>query len=159
MTKTTFDIRDILGILPHRYPFLLVDRVTGIEQDGRVLTAIKNVTYNEPFFPGHFPGLPTMPGVIMLEALAQACGILAVLRSGVHKDSGFILYFAGIDNCRFKRPVIPGDQLSFRVELEKQKRDVWKFKATAHVGSALACEAEMMCVLKDAKRVAEAGDE
>ncbi|HEX4895001.1 MAG TPA: 3-hydroxyacyl-ACP dehydratase FabZ [Solimonas sp.] len=158
MSKTTLDIRDILEILPHRYPFLLIDRVIGIEQDGRVLTAIKNVTYNEPFFPGHFPGLPTMPGVIMLEAMAQACGILAVQRSSLRKDSGFILYFAGIDNCRFKRPVVPGDQLTFRVELDKQKRDLWKFKAVARVGEELACEAEMMCVLKDAKRVNESGE-
>jgi 3-hydroxyacyl-[acyl-carrier-protein] dehydratase len=152
MEKTTFDIRDILTMLPHRYPFLLVDRVLGVEDDGRRLVAIKNVTYNEPYFPGHFPGLPTMPGVIMLEAMAQACGLLAILRSGLRADSGFILYFAGIDNCRFKRPVVPGDQLQFTVELDKQKRDLWKFKVAAHVGDELACEADMMCVLKNANR-------
>lgn len=147
-----FDINEILKLLPHRYPFLLVDRVLSIEEGGNVLTALKNVTFNEPYFPGHFPGLPTMPGVIMLEAMAQACGILAVQKSGVRKDSGFILYFAGIDECRFKRPVVPGDQLKFRVELEKQKRDLWKFKAQATVDGELACSADMMCVLKDAKR-------
>lgn len=147
-----FEICDILKMLPHRYPFLLVDRVVAVEEEGRRLIALKNVTYNEPYFPGHFPGLPTMPGVIMLEAMAQTCGLLAILKSGLRADSGLILYFAGIDNCRFKRPVVPGDQLHFTVELTKHKRDLWKFKATAHVGTELACEADMMCVLKDAKR-------
>ncbi|MEW6166283.1 MAG: 3-hydroxyacyl-ACP dehydratase FabZ [Pseudomonadota bacterium] len=150
-----YDINEILKLLPHRYPFLLVDRVLSVDAEGRVLTALKNVTFNEPFFPGHFPGLPTMPGVIILEAMAQACGILAVRKSGISKDSGFILYFAGIDECRFKRPVVPGDQLHFRVELDKQKRDLWKFKAQATVDGELACSAEMMCVLKDAKRDTE----
>ncbi|MDP9141073.1 MAG: 3-hydroxyacyl-ACP dehydratase FabZ [Pseudomonadota bacterium] len=146
------DIRQILDLLPHRYPFLLVDRVLSMEDDNKVLTAIKNVTYNEPFFPGHFPGLPTMPGVIILEAMAQACGILAIQRSGMRKESGFILYFAGIDECRFKRPVVPGDRLTFRVELLKQKRDLWKFSAQASVDGELACSAEMLCVLKDVGR-------
>lgn len=152
MTPTSFDIRDILKLLPHRYPFLLVDRVVSVDAEGGTLVALKNVTYNENFFPGHFPGLPTMPGVLQLEAMAQACGLLAILKSGLRADSGFILYFAGIDNCRFKRPVIPGDQLTFHVKLEKQKRDLWKFKAQAKVGAELACDAEMICVLKDAKR-------
>lgn len=151
--QKTFDIREILTMLPHRYPFLLVDRVIDVADDFRTLTAIKNVTYNEPYFPGHFPGLPTMPGVIMLEAMAQACGLLAIRKSGLSAASGLILYFAGIDNCRFKRPVVPGDQLTFVVELDKQKRDLWKFKVQAHVGSELACAAEMMCVLKDVKRI------
>lgn len=146
------DINDILKLLPHRYPFLLVDRVLSIEDDGRVLNAIKNVTFNEPYFPGHFPGLPTMPGVIMLEAMAQACGILAIQKSGLSKNDGLILYFAGIDECRFKRPVVPGDQLHFRVELDKQKRDLWKFKAQATVAGELACVARMMCVLKQTQR-------
>ncbi len=152
MDKTTFDIRDILRMLPHRYPFLLVDRVIAVSDEGRSLTAIKNVTYNEPYFPGHFPGLPTMPGVIMLEAMAQACGLLAIMKSDLRADSGFMLYFAGIDNCRFKRPVIPGDTLEFIVQLEKHKRDLWKFQVTARVGTELACTADMMCVLKDAHR-------
>lgn len=149
-TKTTFDLRDILRLLPHRYPFLLIDRV--LSRDDTQLTALKNVTYNEPFFPGHFPELPTMPGVLILEAMAQACGILAVVKSGLRKESGFILYFAGIDECRFKRPVVPGDQLVFHVTLEKHKRDLWKFNARAMVGEELACEARMLCVLKDASR-------
>ncbi|MEQ1440236.1 3-hydroxyacyl-ACP dehydratase FabZ [Fontimonas sp. SYSU GA230001] len=149
------DIREILQLLPHRYPFLLVDRVLSIEDEGRVLNAIKNVTFNEPYFPGHFPGLPTMPGVILLEAMAQACGILAIQKSGLSKNDGLILYFAGIDECRFKRPVVPGDQLRFRVELDKQKRDLWKFKAQATVEGELACCADMMCVLKHTQRSAQ----
>ena len=151
MSKTTFDIRDIMGLLAHRYPFLLIDRVLSYEK-GKSLTALKNVTYNEPFFVGHFPLVPTMPGVLMLEAMAQACGILAVLDLGIRPESGMILYFAGIDNARFKRPVIPGDQLTFQVELDRVKRTLWKFKARAMVGTELACEADLMCVLKDASR-------
>ena len=143
----TLDVRAVLKLLPHRWPFMLVDRV--ISHTETRLVGIKNVTYNEPFFPGHFPDLPTMPGVLILEALAQAAGLLAVLRSGLRPESGLILYFAGIDNARFKRPVIPGDQLMLHAELEKNKRDVWKFKTRAMVGNELACEAEMMCVLRN----------
>lgn len=143
----TLEIRDIMRLLAHRYPFLLVDRVTDYHPH-TALTAIKNVTYNEPFFVGHFPLVPTMPGVLMLEALAQACGLLAVLDSGIRPESGHILYFAGIDEARFKRPVVPGDQLTLHVELEKQKRNVWKFKTVARVGADTACEALMTCVLK-----------
>ncbi|WP_202922485.1 3-hydroxyacyl-ACP dehydratase FabZ [Sinimarinibacterium sp. NLF-5-8] len=142
---------EILKLLPHRYPFLLVDRVLTIDDDQQVLTAIKNVTINEPFFPGHFPGLPTMPGVLILEAMAQACGLLAIRRSGLAKEDDLILYFAGIDNARFKRLVVPGDQLVFRVEIDKQKRDIWKFKTQAHVAGELACEADLMCVLRTAQ--------
>lgn len=142
-----FDIREIMKLIPHRAPFVMVDRVTEYS-GGDTLTALKNVTYNEPFFPGHFPNVPTMPGVLILEAMAQASGILAVLKSGVRPESGLILYFAGIDYARFKRPVVPGDQLIFHVTLHKHKRDLWKFKTTATVGDELVCEAEMMCVLK-----------
>lgn len=155
--KTSFDIRDVMRLLTHRYPFLLVDRVTDY-QKGKTLTALKNVTFNEPFFVGHFPLVPTMPGVLMLEALAQACGLLAVLDSGVRPESGHILYFAGIDEARFKRVVIPGDQLTLHVELLKTKRNVWKFKTVARVGNETACEALMTCVLKhpdEAKPAAE----
>ena len=142
-----FDIREIMRLIPHRAPFLMVDRI--LEYDGGdTLTALKNVTYNEPFFPGHFPAVPTMPGVLILEAMAQASGILAVLKSGVRPESGLILYFAGIDEVRFKRPVVPGDQLLFHVTLDKHKRDLWRFRTTAKVGGELACEALMMCVLK-----------
>ncbi|MCI0749534.1 MAG: 3-hydroxyacyl-ACP dehydratase FabZ [Nevskiales bacterium] len=150
MSPTTFDIRDILRLLPHRYPFLLVDRVTDYS-GGETLTALKNVTFNEPFFPGHFPGVPTMPGVMILEALAQASGLLAVLKSGIRPESGYLLYFAGVDRARFKRPVIPGDRLQLHAQLLVHKRDVWKFAARATVGDALACEAEMLCALKNAQ--------
>jgi 3-hydroxyacyl-[acyl-carrier-protein] dehydratase len=150
ITTKTFDICEILKLLPHRYPFLLVDRVIAIDEENMTLTAIKNVTFNEPFFPGHFPGLPTMPGVLQIEALAQACGLLAIHKSGLSAKDGLVLYFAGIDNCRFKRPVTPGDQLTFFVELEKHKRDIWKFRTRATVGNELASEAEIMCVLRKA---------
>ena len=146
-TSVNFDIRDVMRLLPHRYPFLLVDRVVEHAVGERVV-CIKNVTYNENFFVGHFPELPTMPGVLILEALAQASGILAVLKSGLRADSGLILYFAGIDNCRFKKPVVPGDQLLLHAQLEKQKRDLWKFRTHATVNGVVVCEADMMCVLK-----------
>ena len=150
-TRTSFDIRDVMRLLPHRYPFLLVDRVVSMEP-GQSIVALKNVTMNEAHFVGHFPELPTMPGVLMLEALAQTSGIRAVLKSGLRADSGLILYFAGIDNCRFKRPVVPGDQLLLHSELDKQKRDLWKFRTHATVGDAVVCEADMMCVLKNPGR-------
>jgi len=149
-TTTQIDIGEILKLLPHRYPFLLVDRVLSINEDMTQLTAIKNVTVNEPFFPGHFPGMPTMPGVLQLEALAQASGLLAIRKSGLRAGDGLILYFAGIDNCRFKRPVTPGDQLLFDVQLEKQKRDFWRFRTRATVDGELASEAEILCVLRKA---------
>ena len=149
--KTTFDIRDIFRFLPHRYPFLLVDRVLTLEE-GKTVTAIKNVTYNEPFFVGHFPQVPTMPGVLILEALAQASGILAVVTEKVEANSGFILYFAGIDEARFRKPVYPGDQLVLHSEILKHKRDIWKFKTRATVGEDTVCEADMLCVLRDARR-------
>ncbi|MGB0954480.1 MAG: 3-hydroxyacyl-ACP dehydratase FabZ [Panacagrimonas sp.] len=149
MTKPLFDIRDLMQFLPHRYPFLLVDRVLEHDEDSGRIQGLKNVTYNEAFFVGHFPELPTMPGVLILEALAQVSGILAVLKTGMRPEAGMILYFAGIDNARFKRPVVPGDQLVLHSELEKHKRDVWKFHTHATVDGELACEADMMCVLKD----------
>lgn len=147
MATKTFEIREILKLVPHRWPMVMIDRVTQYD-DGDTLTALKNVTYNEAFFPGHFPAVPTMPGVLILEAMAQACGIFAVLKSGITAESGAILYFAGIDHARFKRPVIPGDQLIFSVRFLKQKRDLWKFACVANVAGELACEAEMMCVVR-----------
>ncbi|MGH8455705.1 MAG: 3-hydroxyacyl-ACP dehydratase FabZ [Stenotrophobium sp.] len=155
-STTIFDIRDIMGMLAHRYPFLLVDRVIAYEKE-KSLTAIKNVTFNEPFFPGHFPGLPTMPGVLIIEAMAQACGLMTSQDTGIRGNDGKIFYFAGIDNARFKRIVIPGDQLTFYVEVLKQKRGVYKFRTTASVDGELACEAELTCVIKDSNRVAEEG--
>ena len=154
MSKTTFDIREIMGMLAHRYPFLLVDRVTDY-QKGKSLVAIKNVTYNEQFFSGHFPLQPTMPGVLIIEALAQACGLLTALDTGIKPESGVIFYFAGIDNARFKRIVVPGDQLTFHVQLVRMKSVLWKFTAKAMVGDELACEADLMCMLKQPDPVAE----
>lgn len=136
------DIQEILRYLPHRYPFLLVDRVIEFEA-WKSLTAIKNVTVNEPFFIGHFPGQPIMPGVLMIEALAQAAGIV-ILKSDpslTHDKNLFLL--AGIDDVRFKRMVIPGDQLHLKVELVRQKREVYRFHCEAIVGEELACSAEI----------------
>ena len=142
------DIHSILQKLPHRYPFLLVDRVIEIE-DGVRITAIKNVTINEPFFIGHFPHRPVMPGVLMLEALAQTAALLVYssLEDGLAARS--VTYFVGIDGARFKRPVEPGDQLVLRAELLRAKSRIYKFKTSAHVGDELAVEAELMCTMRD----------
>ena len=145
---TLFDIRDIMSMLAHRYPFLLVDRVIAYEK-GKSLTAIKNVTFNEPFFAGHFPDIPTMPGVLMLEAMAQTCGLLTAQDTGIRPDDGVIFYLAGIDNARFKRVVVPGDRLTFHVEIDKVKRSLWRFKAQTSVDGDLVCEADLICVFKE----------
>jgi 3-hydroxyacyl-[acyl-carrier-protein] dehydratase len=141
------DIHQILKQLPHRYPFLLVDRVLDIEKGVRI-RALKNVTINEPFFTGHFPHRPVMPGVLMLEALAQAAALLAFDTLGETPDDNTVYYFAGIDGARFKRPVEPGDQLTLEVELLRMKSGVFKFKAIAKVGEDLAVEAELMCTMR-----------
>lgn len=143
-----FEIREIMQMLAHRYPFLLVDKVIDY-QKGRSATAVKNVSMNEPFFQGHFPGIPTMPGVLILEAMAQTCGILTAQETGIRVGSGVIFYFAGIDNARFKRIVVPGDQLTLHAEIDRVKRNLWKFKATAKVDGELACEADLLCIFKD----------
>ena len=140
------EAKTLQTLLPHRYPFLLLDRVTAFEAN-QTLTAIKNVTMNEPFFQGHFPGFPVMPGVLITEALAQACGTLAILSEGGRNDKE-IYFLAGIDNARFKRQVIPGDQLVFEVELLQSKRGIGKFKAVAKVDGQVAAEAEIMCAKK-----------
>jgi len=141
------DIHQILKQLPHRYPFLLVDRVLDIEKGERI-RALNNVTINEPFFTGHFPHRPVMPGVLMLEALAQAAALLAFDTLGETPDDNTVYYFAGIDGARFKRPVEPGDQLTLEVELLRMKSGVFKFKAIAKVGEDLAVEAELMCTMR-----------
>ncbi len=141
------DIHQILKNLPHRYPFLLVDRVTAIEP-GKSIQAIKNVTINEPFFIGHFPHRPVMPGVLMLEAMAQAAALLSFATQGTTPDDKTVYYFAGIDAARFKRPVEPGDQLLMDVTLERQKAGMFKFKGTTRVGEEMACEAELMCTMR-----------
>lgn len=137
------DIRTLQKLLPHRYPFLLIDRVLDFEM-GKSLTAIKNVTVNEPFFQGHFPDFPVMPGVLIIEAMAQAAGTLAIVSHGGRQDDE-IYFFVGIDKARFKRQVVPGDQLTFEIELITQKRDIGKFKAVAKVDGQVAAEAEIMC--------------
>ena len=149
MSVAPIDIREIMRLLPHRYPFLLIDRVLAFDTGAGTLTALKNVTINEPFFTGHFPDVPVMPGVLILEAMAQAAGLLAVQISGMTAEGGGILYFAGIDHARFKRPVGPGDQLQIHAKLVKNKRDIWKFEARAEVDGKLACSAEMMCALRN----------
>jgi 3-hydroxyacyl-[acyl-carrier-protein] dehydratase len=141
------DIHKILKQLPHRYPFLLVDRVLSIEK-GKSIRALKNVTINEPYFQGHFPYRPVMPGVLMLEALAQAAALLAFDAIGTTPDEDSVYYFAGMDGVRFKRPVEPGDQLILVVELLRMKAGVFKFKARALVGEELAVEAELTCAVR-----------
>ena len=144
----SMDIYEVMKHLPHRYPFLLIDRVLDYTP-GEKLTAIKNVTVNEPFFPGHFPHRPVFPGVLMLEALAQATGILAFKTTEDLPSDDSLYYFVGIDSARFKKPVEPGDQLLMEVEVIKRKRDMWKFSAKASVDGKVVCSAELMCARKD----------
>jgi 3-hydroxyacyl-[acyl-carrier-protein] dehydratase len=141
------DIHKILKQLPHRYPFLLVDRVLAIDK-GKTIRALKNVTMNEPFFQGHFPHRPVMPGVLMLEALAQAAALLAFDALDTSPSDDTVYYFAGIDGARFKRPVEPGDQLILEVALLRMKAGIFKFKARALVGQDLAVEAELTCAMR-----------
>lgn len=138
------EIEEILELLPHRYPMLLVDRVTELEL-GKCIKAYKNITFNEPCFSGHFPGKPIFPGVLILEALAQAAGILGFKTKG--KSDELYLY-AGIDKARFKLPVTPGDKLDFDVDLIKERRGIWKFKGYASVNGQEACCAEFMCAMR-----------
>ena len=143
----TMDIHEILKRLPHRYPFLLVDRVLELET-GKRIVALKNVTMNEPFFSGHFPHRPVMPGVMMLEALAQASAILAFDTSGVRPDDKTVFYFVGIDKARFKRPVEPGDQLVLHSTVERSRAGIVKFSANATVGDTVVVEADLMCTMR-----------
>ena len=145
----TMDIGGVLEHLPHRYPFLLVDRVKTVEL-GKRIVALKNVTINEPFFQGHFPGHPIMPGVLILEAMAQAAGILVFRTQGNKPDADSVYYLAGIDNARFKRPVVPGDQLELEVLIERSLRGVWKFACKARVEGAVVCEAQILCSVRKA---------
>ena len=142
------DIQEILEYLPHRYPFLLIDRVLSIEL-GQSLTGLKNVSFNEPFFSGHFPQRPIMPGVLILEALAQATGILAFKSEGERPDHRSMYYLVGIDHARFKRPVGPGDQLILEVRLDRIKRGIGKFFGEAKVDGQLGGTTELMCAKRD----------
>lgn len=141
------DIHQILTQLPHRYPILLVDRVLAIDP-GKSIRTIKNVTINEPYFTGHFPHRPVMPGVLMLEAMAQTAALLSFVTGGQTPDDKSVYYFAGIDAARFKRPVEPGDQLVMDVTLLRAKSGLYKYKGEARVGDELACEAELMCTMR-----------
>ncbi len=138
-----FGIDEVMRRLPHRYPMLLVDRVRECVAGERIV-ALKNVTANEEFFVGHFPGRPVMPGVIVLEALAQAAGILTFVTAGIYPDESVKFYFAGIDKARFRRPVVPGDQLVLRATLERRIRTIWKFSTLAEVDGEEVASAEMM---------------
>ena len=145
--KYVMDIHEILNYLPHRYPFLLIDRVLELEL-GKYIIALKNVTMNEAFFSGHFPIRPVMPGVLILEAMAQAGGVLAYQSTHTTPKEGVLFYFAGIDNARFRRIVEPGDQLRLEVKVLRAKRDIWKLEGFAYIEDELACSAEFMSVRK-----------
>lgn len=146
----TLDINAILKQLPHRYPFLLVDRVLECRK-GEQIRALKNVTYNEPYFPGHFPHRPVMPGVIIIEALAQTAGILAFVTAGVMPDEDTRFYFVGIDSARFRKPVEPGDQLLMSATLQRQMRGIWKFEAVATVSGEEVAACELMVAPESGK--------
>ena len=143
----TMDVNEIMTYLPHRYPFLLVDRIVAIEP-GKSIRGIKNVTINEPFFQGHFPAYPVMPGVLVIEALAQVAAILSHLTADSKPDSRSLIFFAGIDNARFRRQVLPGDQLTLDAEVIRIVRGVGKFHTWAHVGDEIAAEAELMAAVR-----------
>jgi 3-hydroxyacyl-[acyl-carrier-protein] dehydratase len=143
----TLDIHRILRRLPHRYPFLLVDRVLELEKNVRI-KALKNVTINEPFFAGHFPARPVMPGVLMLEALAQTAALLSFESMDVEPGADTVVYFVGIDGARFKRPVEPGDQLILEASIERAKAGIYKYKTRASVGAETAVQAELMCTMR-----------
>ena len=143
----SLDIHEVLKYLPHRYPFLLVDRVLTFKAN-ESLTALKNVTINEPFFQGHFPHRPVMPGVLIVEAMAQACAILSLKSLGTLPNENSVFYFVGIDKARFKRPVEPGDQLILKGTIKRKMKGIWLFDSSAYVGDELCCSAELMCTYK-----------
>ena len=144
----SMDIHEILEHLPHRYPFILVDKVISIDL-GKEITAIKNVTVNEPYFPGHFSYHPVMPGVLIVEALAQAAALLSFKTMDAKPTEDSVYYFAGIDNVRFKKPVYPGDQIILNVKIERILKGIWKYIGTASVDNEVVAEANMMCILKE----------
>ena len=143
----TMDVNEIMTYLPHRYPFLLVDRIVAVDP-GKSIRGIKNVTMNEPFFPGHFPGYPVMPGVLVIEALAQVAAIMSHLIADTKPDARSLIFFAGIDNARFRRQVLPGDQLTLEADVIRIVRGVGKFATRARVGDDVACEAELMAAIR-----------
>ncbi len=143
------EIREIMKILPHAYPFLLVDRILEIDP-GKRIVGIKNVTYNEPFFPGHFPDRPIMPGVLIVEAMAQTAGVLA-FKTVSQEDQKKPVYFLGIDNVRFRKPVTPGDQLRLELEITRHRQSIWGFKGRASVDGKVVAEADLLAMLGDEK--------
>ncbi len=145
------DIHEILDHLPHRYPFVLVDRVLSLEL-GKSITAVKNVTINEPYFPGHFPYHPVMPGVLIVEALAQAAAILSFKTMDTKPTDDSVYYFAGIDEARFKKPVSPGDQIILNVSIDRILKGIWKYTGVAKVDNTVVAEVKMMCILKEIEK-------
>lgn len=145
--NTQMDIHQVLSYLPHRYPFLLIDRVLEVIPGERI-SALKNVSINEPFFPGHYPHHPVMPGVLVIEAMAQAAAILSFKTLGQFPDDSSVYYFVGIDNARFKKPVSAGDQLLIDVKLQLNKRGIWKYSAVARVDGTTVAEADLICSVK-----------
>ncbi len=148
MSTTAMDIHEVLEHLPHRYPFLLIDRVLEVVPNEKIV-ALKNVSMNEPFFPGHYPHHPVMPGVLVIEAMAQASALLSFKSMGTKPDDNSVYYFVGIDNARFKRPVSPGDQLIFKSAITMSRRGMWKFSCTAEVDGQIAAEADLICTIRD----------
>ena len=145
--KNSMDIHEILDHLPHRYPFVLIDKVISLDL-GKEIIAIKNVTINEPFFPGHFPYHPVMPGVLIVEAMAQAAAVLSFKTMDTKPSEESVYYFAGIDNARFKKPVGPGDQIILNVKIDRILKGIWKYNGIAKVDGEVVAEAGMMCILK-----------
>ena len=145
----TMNVNEIMALLPHRYPFLLVDRVLEVIPGERIL-AYKNISVNEDVFNGHFPGAPIFPGVMIIEAMAQAAGVLGFVTAGKYADDDVLYLFAGVDGVRFKRQVIPGDKLTLEAKVDSVKRTIWRFKCRATVDNELACEATILCALKSA---------
>lgn len=144
---TSMDIHEILKHLPHRYPFVLIDRVISMEL-GKEITTLKNVSVNEPYFPGHFPYHPVMPGVLIVEAMAQAAAILSFKTMDIMPNDDSVYYFAGIDSARFKKPVSPGDQIILNVKIDRILKGIWKYTGVARVDGVIVAEAQMMCILK-----------
>lgn len=151
MNEIKMNIHEILEHLPHRYPFILVDKVISMEL-GKEIIAVKNVTVNEPFFPGHFPYHPVMPGVLIVEAMAQAAALLSFKTMDTKPNEESVYYFAGIDDARFKKPVGPGDQIILNVKIDRILKGIWRYKGVATVDDEVVAEANMMCILKEIKK-------
>ena len=148
MNGEVIDVLEIMRLLPHRYPFLLIDRVVACEA-GKEIVAVKNVTINEPYFGGHFPNYPVMPGVLIIEAMAQASALLAFKTFDLTREDNNVFYFVGIDGARFKKPVTPGDQLIVKAQILRSIKGIWKFTGQAYVDEKLVSEANLMCTMRN----------